>query len=75
VIADPRLLDFRCPLCGSNNCAFVTFARKDGSSYVSELFQCGGCSVVFANREAFSKLIRDTYDSGRLWRERKPTRE
>jgi hypothetical protein len=75
MIADPRLLNFQCPLCGSNNCKFVTFERKNGTRYVSELFQCAGCSVLFADPLAFSRLVKDTYDRSRQWRDRHITRE
>lgn len=73
MVNDPRLLNFLCPLCGSNNCHFVSIRRANGTRFVTEFFQCAGCSVMFGNPEVFSRLIRDTYKTG--WRERKATVE
>jgi hypothetical protein len=35
----------------------VRFPRSDGSGtyYISEIWQCGGCSVVFADPESFMR--------------------
>jgi hypothetical protein len=71
--ADPRLLDFNCPLCGSNNCRFVGIRRPNGTYFVTEFFQCAGCSVMFTNPAEFSRLTRDTFTG--KWREREPMRE
>jgi hypothetical protein len=74
MVNDPRLLNFLCPLCGSNNCSFAGVTRKDGSYFViKEFFQCAGCSVMFTNPIEFSRLTRDTFTGN--CRERRPTRE
>jgi hypothetical protein len=73
MVADPRLLDFNCPLCGSNNCRFVSIRDPNGTWFVTEFFQCVGCSVMFTNPAEFSRLTRDTFTG--KWREREPMRE
>jgi len=66
---------FLCPLCGSNECVFVVFPRKDGTAYVTNFFQCGGCTAAFTDPERFSRLYRSTYDRARRWREVRPTKD
>jgi hypothetical protein len=74
-MSDSRLeRPFLCPLCGSNEYVFVVFPRKDGTVYLTNIYQCGGCTVVFTDPERFSKLYRSTYDRERHWRELRPTR-
>lgn len=66
---------FLCPLCGSNEYVFVVFPRKDGTAYLTNLFQCGGCTVAFTDPQRFTKLYRSTYDRQRHWRELRPTKD
>jgi hypothetical protein len=51
----------------------VTIRRPNGSYFVTEFFQCSGCSVMFADPVEFSQLTRDRFTG--KWRDRKPMRE
>lgn len=72
--ADSRLEDFFCPLCRSNECRFVVVHTPKGDARaVRDLFQCGGCSVVFTDPRRFAELRQSTFTG--KWREQKATRE
>ena len=69
--------NFYCPLCRSNHFLLVTVrSSKTGNpTVVDGLFQCAGCTVVFANAEAFTQLMRDSIVDRPNYRERQPMRE
>lgn len=75
-MSDNRLeRPFLCPLCGSNEYVFVVFPRKNGTAYLTNLYQCGGCTATFTDPERFTRLYRSTYDRERHWRELRPTKD
>jgi hypothetical protein len=75
-MSDARLeCPFLCPLCGSNEYVFVVFPRKNGTAYLTNLYQCGGCTVAFTDPECFTKLYRSTFDRARHWREVRATKD
>jgi hypothetical protein len=75
MIANPKLLEFNCPLCGSNVCLEVHVRRPNGEDYRTSFYRCAGCSVMFLDPERFSLLVRHTFDLGRHWSEERPGRE
>jgi len=51
---------FKCPLCGHAECHRVKFPRSDGSGrvYISQIYQCVGCTVIFADPDRFMYASR-----------------
>lgn len=58
---------FKCPLCGCTDCHYVKFPRADGSGrfYISPIWQCGGCSVIFADRDSFMTNARTALEASK----------
>jgi hypothetical protein len=71
----PDALPFDCPLCRSNEYTGVSFKRNDGSYHLSAYFQCMGCSILFAEPEKLTRLVRSTWKPEFRWREAVATRE
>ena len=69
--------NFFCPLCRSNHFLLVTVrSSKTGTlTVVDGLYQRAGCTVIFANAEAFTQLMRDSIVDRANYRERQPMRE
>jgi hypothetical protein len=69
--------DFFCPLCHSNHFRLVVVqSSKTGTSVVVDgLFRCAGCSLVFTDPQAYTRLMRDTLVDMPHRRDRMPTRE
>lgn len=49
------LLPFECPICGSDGFAQVQVKGRDGSSRLTQAYECRGCSTMFRERERFTK--------------------
>lgn len=52
------MLPFVCPLCASTVYEQVLVERPDRPPFLSSLYRCAGCSVVFTDREKFTRLAR-----------------
>ncbi len=59
----PYLLEFNCPLCGSNHAKHVCVSRPNRESYKTEFYECAGCRVMFRDLGRFTKLIRSVYNT------------
>jgi predicted RNA-binding Zn-ribbon protein involved in translation (DUF1610 family) len=55
-VAQP--VKFTCPLCGSFSFTSVKILRDNGTSYLSDFFQCVGCSALFREPALFSAALR-----------------
>jgi hypothetical protein len=64
MVADPKLLDFLCPLCGSNLCLLVFVEGREGRSVRMPWYRCSGCTVLFHDPKRFSVLMQRTYIRG-----------
>ena len=51
--------DFRCPLCRSVKYERIVVKGRTGSSFVTEFFRCGTCTVMFTNPLAFTRGYED----------------
>jgi len=49
---------FLCPICRSEAYHGVMSYTRDGRSKLTSLFQCRGCTALFANPEAFTARRR-----------------
>jgi transcriptional regulator NrdR family protein len=49
------LIPFECPICGSGGFRQVEVKGRDGSSRVTQAYECRGCSTMFRERERFTK--------------------
>jgi hypothetical protein len=49
------LLPFECPICGSDGFVQVRVKGRDGSSRLTQAYECRGCSTMFRERERFTK--------------------
>lgn len=57
-----RFTEFKCPLCGTDGYVRIRVQRPNGHWYVTNFYQCFGCSVMFTDPVAFTRqrqLIRD----------------
>lgn len=45
---------FICPICRFDAYCRVVVFRSDHSRYLTPFYRCGGCSVMFINRQIFS---------------------
>lgn len=52
------LIPFKCPICGSDGFTQVSVKSQDGSSRLTQAYECRGCSVMFRQRERFTKHRR-----------------
>ena len=52
------LIPFECPVCGSDGFTQVSMKGRDGSSRVTQAYECRGCSTMFRERERFTKHRR-----------------
>jgi hypothetical protein len=48
------LLSFECPICGSDGFTQVLVKGHDGTTRVTQAYECIGCSVMFRERERFT---------------------
>jgi hypothetical protein len=46
---------FECPICGSDGFTPVYVKGPDGSSRLTQAYECLGCSTMFRERERFTK--------------------
>ena len=51
-------MKFQCPLCDATVYERVIVTRPSGKPYDTDFYQCGGCSVVFRDKDKFSKQVR-----------------
>ena len=63
MIADPKLLEFLCPLCGSNVALCVHVESRSGVSVRMPFYKCAGCTVLFGDIQRFKRQMRHTYDT------------
>ena len=63
MVADPELLQFLCPLCGSYVALYVYVLGRGGEPFRLPAYQCAGCTVQFGDIRRFKRLLRHTYDS------------
>jgi uncharacterized Zn finger protein len=52
------LIPFECPICGSDGFTQVEVKGRDGSSRLTQAYECRGCSTMFRERERFTKHRR-----------------
>jgi hypothetical protein len=66
-----------CPLCRSNHFKLVVvqLTKTKQRVVVDGLYQCAGCSSVFTDPQAFTKLMQDSIVNMPRYRDRWPTRE
>ena len=50
---------FRCPLCRSVSCERLVIKRADGTTYVSPLYSCTVCTIVFRDPLALTRGYED----------------
>lgn len=55
---DADAIRFCCPLYGSSVYETVVATLPSGINHGTELFQCAGCSVVFRDRDKFTKRAK-----------------
>ena len=72
MVADPKLLEFLCPLCGSNLAHFVNVDGRSGNPVRMPFYQCAGCTVQFGDIQRFKRLMRHTYDTEKHRVDEKP---
>ena len=48
-------IPFECPICGSDGFNQVFVKGRDGSSRLTQAYECRGCSTMFRERERFTK--------------------
>ena len=74
---DELTRDFFCPLCRSNHFQLITVksVRSQTPRVVEGLFRCAGCSVIFSDPMAFTRLMQDSIVDEARYRKRSPTRE
>lgn len=73
MVADPKLLEFLCPLCQSNLALVVSVQGRSGKPFFLPFYRCAGCSVLFGDIKRFTRLVRHTYDAKEHRLEEKPT--
>jgi hypothetical protein len=49
------LIPFECPVCGSDGFRQVQMKGRDGTSRLTQAYECAGCSTMFRERERFTK--------------------
>jgi hypothetical protein len=49
------MIPFICPICGSDGFTQVAVKGRDGTIRVTQAYECKGCSVMFRERERFTK--------------------
>lgn len=47
---------WRCPLCSATTYCQIEIPRQSGKPYVTEFFQCCGCTVMFRHPARFTRL-------------------
>jgi transcriptional regulator NrdR family protein len=52
------LIPFECPICASDGFKQVEVRGRDGSSRITQAYECRGCSTMFRERERFTKHRR-----------------
>lgn len=50
------LAGWRCPLCNHTGYMQVAVARPNGGSYMTEFYECSGCTVMFRHPGRFARL-------------------
>lgn len=73
MIADRRLLEFLCPLCGSNVATYVHVQGRSGNPVRMPFYRCAGCTVQFGDIQRFKQLMRHTFDTNLHRVNEKPT--
>jgi transcriptional regulator NrdR family protein len=49
------MISFECPICGSDGFRQVEVNGRDGTSRLTQAYECRGCSTMFRERERFTK--------------------
>jgi transcriptional regulator NrdR family protein len=49
------LIPFECPICGSDGFRQVEVRGRDGASRLTQAYECRRCSIMFRERERFTK--------------------
>jgi hypothetical protein len=49
------MIPFSCPICGSDGFTQVLVRGGDGRTRLTQAYECLGCSVMFRERERFTK--------------------
>lgn len=57
MVRPERQIRFCCPLCNCSKFVRVRVRRPNGDWYVTEFYECFGCSVMFTDPEKFSGNI------------------
>src|SRR5438094_6144760 len=47
---------WRCPLCNATTYSQIEVLRPSGASFVTEFYECSGCSVMFRHPARFARL-------------------
>lgn len=47
---------WRCPLCNATAYTQIAVARPSGKGYLTEFYECAGCTVMFRNPARFARL-------------------
>lgn len=59
---------FECPLCGAEEYDQVQVLDKLGHERKTQAFQCRGCTVMFKNRDKFTRHRKQHLTSEQLYR-------
>lgn len=51
-------IPFRCPLCSSTVYEQIVVKLPSGRQHQSSLYRCAGCSVVFQDKDAFTRRAK-----------------
>jgi hypothetical protein len=49
------MIPFECPICGSDGFRQVEVKGRDGTSRLTQAYECRGCSTMFRERERLTK--------------------
>jgi hypothetical protein len=47
---------WRCPVCNANAYRQTLVARPNGQTYLTEFFECAGCTLMFRHPGRFTRL-------------------
>lgn len=51
-----QVYGWRCPVCNATAYRQTMVARPDGRSYLTEFFECAGCTLMFRHPGRFTRL-------------------
>ena len=47
---------WRCPLCNGTTYSQIEISRQGGRKYVTDFYECSGCTVMFRHPGRFARL-------------------